>query len=260
MTVARRVDAREFRSMLSTFTDALDGDGGAAAAEARHERRRLHVSDLARRDGRDRRAPRCRIAARSSVLRSSAPSIRRPVGDGRSTAQRPSRRAGSRLRSVGSGTRFRPGSRPSAERHVCRRYRGARAALPGRSWYGKCGPKPRVAGRSLGRDPAPDLVRCRHRPSHHGWTPRNRSTSAARPARWSPCAVACPRRPRRRLRCSRAAIARPGWCDAHHKPPLGRRRHDCARQSRAPLPATPSRRRTKARRPSRTWSRSGAAS
>ena len=61
MEVARRVDAREFRSMLSTFTDALDGDGGAAAAEARHERRRLHVSDLldgmVAIDG----LPRCRI-------------------------------------------------------------------------------------------------------------------------------------------------------------------------------------------------------
>ncbi len=46
VAVARETDAREFRSLLATLTDALDGDGGAAASEARYERRRLHVSEL----------------------------------------------------------------------------------------------------------------------------------------------------------------------------------------------------------------------
>ena len=37
-------DVREFRSLVSYVCDVLDGDGGAATANAQHERRRLHVS------------------------------------------------------------------------------------------------------------------------------------------------------------------------------------------------------------------------
>jgi Domain of unknown function (DUF222) len=46
VTAARATDPREFRNLVASVSDALDGDGGAASANAQHERRRLHVSRL----------------------------------------------------------------------------------------------------------------------------------------------------------------------------------------------------------------------
>ena len=245
MTVARRVDAREFRSMLSTFTDALDGDGGAAAAEVQHERRRLHVSELL--DG---------MVAIDGLLDAESGAIVRTaleraidpptLGDGRAPAQRRADALVRVVRSVGSGTRVRPRSHASAERHVCRRCRGARATLRSGAGTASAG-RSRAWGSSLGRDLAPDLVRRRHRPSHHRWT---HATARRRPhdPHGGTVAVACPRRSRRRLRCSR--MRSPAGMVRRAPPaPLGRRRRDCARQPRTPLPATPSRQCTKARRP-----------
>ena len=46
VAAARVSDVREFRSLVAYVCDAFDGDGGAATANAQHERRRLHVSEL----------------------------------------------------------------------------------------------------------------------------------------------------------------------------------------------------------------------
>jgi Domain of unknown function (DUF222) len=46
VAAARVTDAHEFRNVVSRVTDAIDGDGGAATAEAQHERRHLHISPL----------------------------------------------------------------------------------------------------------------------------------------------------------------------------------------------------------------------
>jgi hypothetical protein len=44
VAAAEAASPRELRQLVQQVTDALDGDGGATAAWARHERRRLHVS------------------------------------------------------------------------------------------------------------------------------------------------------------------------------------------------------------------------
>ena len=41
---AEAVSPKQLRDLVQQVTDAIDGDGGAADACARHERRRLHVS------------------------------------------------------------------------------------------------------------------------------------------------------------------------------------------------------------------------
>jgi hypothetical protein len=41
---AEHTSPKQLRDVVQQVTDAIDGDGGAAAANARHERRRLHVS------------------------------------------------------------------------------------------------------------------------------------------------------------------------------------------------------------------------
>jgi hypothetical protein len=46
VAAAKATDAREFRNLVGAVADAIDGDGGAASAEAQHERRLLHVSPL----------------------------------------------------------------------------------------------------------------------------------------------------------------------------------------------------------------------
>jgi hypothetical protein len=45
-TAASRVTPLELRGLVQHVTDAIDGDGGAGAAEALHARRRLHVSRM----------------------------------------------------------------------------------------------------------------------------------------------------------------------------------------------------------------------
>jgi hypothetical protein len=46
MLAAKSVAPKQLRVVVQHVTDALDGDGGAAGACARHERRRLHVSPM----------------------------------------------------------------------------------------------------------------------------------------------------------------------------------------------------------------------
>jgi Domain of unknown function (DUF222)/HNH endonuclease len=46
VAAARLIDAREFRNLVGYVSDAVDGDGGAATAEAQHDRCYLHVSPL----------------------------------------------------------------------------------------------------------------------------------------------------------------------------------------------------------------------
>jgi Domain of unknown function (DUF222) len=46
VAAAQTTDPREFRNLVAYVSDALDGDGGAATAEAQHQRRYLHVSPL----------------------------------------------------------------------------------------------------------------------------------------------------------------------------------------------------------------------
>jgi hypothetical protein len=45
VAVARDQDARSFRNIVRHFTDALDGNGGAAAADRQHARRSFHLSE-----------------------------------------------------------------------------------------------------------------------------------------------------------------------------------------------------------------------
>jgi hypothetical protein len=46
VAAAKVTDAREFGSLVGSVADAIDGDGGAATAQAQHDRRYLHISPL----------------------------------------------------------------------------------------------------------------------------------------------------------------------------------------------------------------------
>ena len=254
MKVARRVDAREFRSMLSTFTDALDGDGGAAAAEARHDRRRLHVSELL--DG---------MVAIDGLLDAESGAIVRTaleraidpptLGDGRSTAQR---RADALVRvceasapalASGPGRAHRPSVTCVADIEVLERRSGPELVRRVRAEAARAG---RLSAETLRRISCDAGIA---RVITDGPTQPldvGRTTRTVAPSLWRALVV-------RDGGCVAPGCDRPpGWCDAHHRRHWADGGATALDNLELALPATPSRRRTKARRPSAPSSRPGA--
>ena len=111
---AESVAPKQLRDVVQQVTDAIDGDGGAGAACARHERRRLHVSPML--DGMvaidgllDAEGGEIVLSALDSALTAG-----RGSGDGRTTPQRRADalvelcRVGAKDHATGPGRRHRP--------------------------------------------------------------------------------------------------------------------------------------------------------
>ena len=213
VAAARASDVREFRSLVSYVCDALDGDGGAATANAQHERRRLHVSQLL--DGMvaidgllDREAGEILVTALRAAMDPPRP------GDVRTTAQRRADALVTLCEAAAPGLASGPGRahRPSVSVDVDLEVLERRA-----------GPtlvrRVRGDGAELGRLSAETLRRIAcdagvTRVVTDGASAPldvGRTTRVVSPALWRALVV-------RDGGCVASGCDRPpGWCDAHHR-------------------------------------------
>jgi hypothetical protein len=213
VAVARETDAREFRSLIATLTDALDGDGGAAASEARYERRRLHVSELLNGmiaiDGiLDREGGEIVMTALQNAI--DAPR----AADGRTTAQR---RADALVRvceasapalASGPGRDHRPSLACVVDVEVLERRAGFELARQVRAEAAQVGRLSAATLRRIACDAriARVVTEGRSEPLDVG-----RTTRVISAAVWRALVI-------RDRGCVASGCDRPpGWCDAHHK-------------------------------------------
>ena len=213
MLAAEAVGPKQLRDLVQQVTDAIDGDGGAADACARHERRRLHVSPtldgMVAIDGLlDAEGGEIVISALESALQSA-----RGAGDVRTRPQRRADalvelcRVGARDHAAGPGRRHRP--------HVS-------VVLDIEALENGAGTAPRRAhAEHVGRLPvatiermlcdagiARVITRGRSVPIDVG-----RTTRTIPPALWRALVV-------RDRGCVAPGCDRPvGWCEVHHRIP-----------------------------------------
>ena len=214
MRAARVSDVREFRSLVSYVCDALDGDGGAATANAQHERRRLHVSQLL--DGMvaidgllDREAGEILVTALRAAM--DPPRHGRRADDGATARGRVGDVVRSGRAGLGERTRTRAPAAVSVdvdlevlERRagptLVRRVRGGWRASSG-------GSRPRRCGASRATPASTRVV------TDGASAPLDvgRTTRVVSPALWRALVV-------RDGGCVAPGCDRPpGWCDAHHR-------------------------------------------